>query len=540
MAKNPGPVKRGTRWYLRVRVPEDLVGRIGRKEISKSLGTGDHRKAKVRYLEERAKIERQFAAARDGLEALEEADIQRMVVQWFDGEDRQWAEADFAAFGNGQRDALDDAHDWEMTLLAGADAEVMPHVQAVADAILIGNGWPGRPHRVGAVTAVGVQIAEVDKTSRNYQSLVGHVRRAMLETARRHRARLGGSPAGLAFDQAFMGVGAGVGRQVTTPVPQVSSTAPPLTDVFEKWKAERKPVSKTAHEWATAIRRFTEVCGDLPVDAITTVNVRDFKDALLKLPAVTNKGLHGKTVRQIIAATKGNDVPTLSTGTVNKQLTAVRACRKNDYVETNVAAGLSVPKSKNACGRRLPYSANDMQVLLAGLGERRDKEPAKFWLPLLAAFTGARLEELGQLRVADVRCRDGTHFIDINEDEDGKRLKTRSSRREVPVHPELVRCGFLGHVEQCRSAGGGLLFPDLKPDVHGTLTGNWSKWWGHHARRRGVTDRRKVFHSFRHGFKQALERGGLITRFSRKFVATQSDVCFGNDPHAVKSVYMNV
>ncbi len=83
VAKNPGPVKRGTRWYLRVRVPEDLVGRIGKREISKSLGTGDHRKAKVRYLEERAKIERQFAAARVGLEALSEADIRRSCFSSF-------------------------------------------------------------------------------------------------------------------------------------------------------------------------------------------------------------------------------------------------------------------------------------------------------------------------------------------------------------------------------------------------------------------------------------------------------------------------
>ncbi len=54
-----------------------------------------------------------------------------------------------------------------------------------------------------------------------------------------------------------------------------------------------------------------------------------------------------------------------------------------------------------------------------------------------------------------------------------------------------------------------LMFPDLKPDVHGTLTGNFSKWWGHHARRRGVTDRRKVFHSFRHGLKEACRVAGV-------------------------------
>ena len=52
-------------------------------------------------------------------------------------------------------------------------------------------------------------------------------------------------------------------------------------------------------------------------------------------------------------------------------------------------------------------------------------------------------------------------------------------------------------------------FPDLKPDVHETLIGNFSKWWGHHARARGVTDRRNVFHSFRHGFKEASRAAGV-------------------------------
>ena len=507
MAKNPGPVKRGTRWYLRVRVPEDLVGRIGRREISKSLGTGDHRKAKVRYLEERAKIERQFAAARVGLEALSEADIRRMVARWFDCEDRQWAEADHSAFGNGQRDALDDARDWEGMLLVGADGEVMPHVQMVADAILIGNGWPGRPHRIGKITAAGVQIADVHKGSGNYQLLVGHVRRAMLEAARRRQARLGGGPAGQAVDHDFTGVGAGVARQATVPAQQAAGTAPPLTEIFEKWKAERKPSSKTAHEWTTAVRRFTEVCGDLPVDAITTANVREFKDALLMLPAVMKHNLRRKTMPQIIAAMKGHDVTRLSAGTVNKQLAAIKAllswCRKNGYVDPNVAAGLSVPTSKNANTGRLPYSVEDMQTLLEGLGEYKDKKPSRLWLPLLAAFTGARIEELGQLLVADVRRRDGIDYISLNDEDEDNSLKNRSSQREVPVHAELVRCGFLDYVEQRKLAGGGPLFPDLKRGCHKKLTASFSKWWGRYARQVGVTDPRKVFHSFRHAFKDA-------------------------------------
>jgi integrase len=206
-------------------------------------------------------------------------------------------------------------------------------------------------------------------------------------------------------------------------------------------------------------------------------------------------------------------VARLSARTVNKQLTAITTLlswsRKNGYVETNVAAGLKVPVSKNADDGRQPYSVDDMRTVLAGLDEHTDRKPSKYWLPLLAAFTGARLEEVGQLTVDDVRHRDGIDYIDINAVDEGKSLKTRSSRRQVPLHPELVRLGFLDHVERRRASGGGPLFPDLKPDNHGVQTGNFSKWWGRHARRRGIEDRRKTFHSFRHGFKQAIREAGV-------------------------------
>jgi integrase len=485
----------------------DLVDRVGRREIWKSLGTGDHRQAKARYPEERARIERQFAAARDGLEALSEADIRRMVCQWFDAHDRRWAEANFAATGYDLRDALDEAHDLEAGLRAGKDDDVMSHVQMVADNILIGNGWPGRPHQIGAIKAVGVQIADVDKTSDKYWSLVGQVRRAMLEAARRHRARLNGKTAGQVFDPAFMGVGAGAGRPTSTQDRETTVTAPPLTEILEKWKTERKPSSKTAHERTTAVRRFTEVCGDLPVDAITTASVRTFKDTLLMLPAGMKRELRRKTVPQIIAATKGRDVPKLSAETTNKQLGEIKAllswCRKNGYVETNVAAHMSVPKSKNASGG-LPYSGEEMNLLLAGLQEHRESASSKLWLPLLAAFTGARLEELGQLRAADVRQRDGIHYVSINDEGEGNSLKNRSSQREVPVHPELVRCGFLDHVAKRRSEGGGRLFPDLRRGSHGKLTAKFSQWWTKRGDELGVrVPRKKVFHSFRHSFKEA-------------------------------------
>src|SRR5687768_14137237 len=102
--------------------------------------------------------------------------------------------------------------------------------------------------------------------------------------------------------------------------------------------------------------------------------------------------------------------------------------------------------------RRLPYDAGDLKKLFSDEAvERRKGKPADEWLPFLALYTGGRLEELGQLRTADVREHDGVTYLAI-EGGDGKRIKNRSSRRRIPVHPELVGLGFLSFVARQRTA----------------------------------------------------------------------------------------
>ena len=43
----------------------------------------------------------------------------------------------------------------------------------------------------------------------------------------------------------------------------------------------------------------------------------------------------------------------------------------------------------------------------------------------------------------------------------------------------------------------------LDRSAPGRLGGNWGKWYGRYARRLGITNKAKVLHSFRHGFKDA-------------------------------------
>jgi integrase len=99
--------------------------------------------------------------------------------------------------------------------------------------------------------------------------------------------------------------------------------------------------------------------------------------------------------------------------------------------------------------------------------------------------------------------------LSITEDaSQNKRLKTNSSRRTVPLHPELVRLGFLAYVKKRIDDGGKdvPLFPLLRPGPAGGVAEAWSKWFGRYTRSIGITT--SVFHSFRHSFKDALRASG--------------------------------
>ena len=144
-------------------------------------------------------------------------------------------------------------------------------------------------------------------------------------------------------------------------------------------------------------------------------------------------------------------------------------------------------------------------LILASLPTEQES-PSKHWLPLLAMWTGARVEELCQLRVNDVGEEDGVWFIHIRGG-DGRSVKTYSATRKVPLHPELERLGFLSFVRG--QQGKPRLFSDLTAGPHGKYSHAFSKWWGRWTDSLGITDSRKTFHGFRHGMADALRRAGV-------------------------------
>ena len=139
------------------------------------------------------------------------------------------------------------------------------------------------------------------------------------------------------------------------------------------------------------------------------------------------------------------------------------------------------------------------------------------WLLVLAAYTGARLEELGGLEVRDVVERhaesEGRTPVIVIQPNAYRTLKTKQAKRTIPLHPDLERVGLWELVRHRRDdiQADRLLWPPHRGDrVAGKATDDFKEY----TETLGLYKPRiKVFHSFRHTFKTrargVMENGAL-------------------------------
>ncbi len=511
MRRNSWLFCRNGRYYLRARIPQDIISIIGKREIKKSLHTSDRNEALERLPPEAAEVSELFAAARRKLKAeverltpdLTDSEAKRLAYIWFRKRERESVEDAFQDPASNPA-ALEEARFLLGELLSGEDESlVIPLIQQTVDQMLIEAGFPSKPaskHPGPIQPAIKRRVPDIDKTSTVYQGLCDRIKRGMVENVRRQQQRLKGQPT-VTIDPAFH-------PEAT----ERAATGPLLSKILELWLAERQPPAQTERDWRLVVRRFTELHGDHSVDTISKAHVREFKDALLQIPKVLPRKIQKLPLPKILGATKGSNQLTLSAGAVTKQLKALQSLLSwsvaNGYLEHNVAMGITVAQAKEVADKRIAFDADDLQKIFAEIGQFRVRNPSGFWLPLLAAYTGARAGELIQLGANDICHRDGIDFISINV-ENGKSLKTKSSIREVPIHPELVKCGFLEYVAARRAAGDDRLFLELKRETSDRITEKFSKAFLRYRRSIGITDPRKVFHSFRHSFKEACRAASI-------------------------------
>lgn len=454
-------VRRGTVYYFRARVPAALQHAYGGKTaVVVSLHTKDRAEAKVRVLERSAELQREYqrALAASPLPLspgkrlyLSEQDIDRICA----GHREQILRGDHRDRIRGvSEDSAEVSGDLYESWLSTIKAALARGKTAIIEDALS-----------DALRALGVDVARGSDsyTLLAYRFLAAEVT-AYEDVMRRQR-----------------------GEYVETPAPRKPRST--LDDIVAYWAQQTEPRPATQADFQHVFRNFRSLHPTLAAEDVRKTHVIEYRDHLAA------QGRAPKTVQRHL----------------NHLHAAFQIAADSERVAFNPVTGVRPTQSKKRKEKsRLPFTNDELNKIFYSKVFTKQVRPkggggeAAYWLPLLALWTGARLEELAQLEPSDVREeREQGFYLDINDEGDEKRLKNRASLRRVPLHKELERLGFVEYVRSQKRSKKRYLFPDLRPDVKGNRSGNFSKWWARYLTFLGVTDSRKVFHSFRHGFVDA-------------------------------------
>ena len=513
MSKTSWLQRRGATYYLRAKVPLDIVDTFGKKEVVRSLKTKDLRVARERLKIEALQVDQEFAACRHKVDTAEvrtskisEDEIRRVVLIWFHQTDRDAAR-------RVQSSSYTDEE--QNTAVENLEIDISFNRDAT------------NPDTLSFVQAEMAKIQSEYKFSipfddARYSLLFSLVQRGLIERDRRKMKRITGDYAFHSFDPLFRTVSAD-GPSPELPVTR-SPTLAELVSEYETDPSRRDLSPKSITSYRVIFRALKELLGEEKrIDEISRDDCKRLRDVVMSLPPNATKRYSGMPLEDVAEKAKAEKLDVVSPGTVKSYLNSLSAlfnfAVREGYMNENPAAGIRGPRnSRKKKDARLPFSTAELKSIFSAplytgcVDDERHYAKAgtnkprrhRFWVPLISLYSGMRLNECCQLLVDDIKKVNGLDVIRVEGDEDeGKRTKNSNSDRYIPVHSELKKIGLLDYVAERRRSGEKKLFPNAPVGKDEYHSSPYSKWYGRFLKSVGVKSPRKSFHSLRHSFRDA-------------------------------------
>lgn len=333
---------------------------------------------------------------------------------------------------------------------------------------------------------------------------------------------------------------AGAAGQAKVQSPASENISAYIDPYFDNLPLEQRPKGKTLEQYRASIQTFIKIVGDKPLLQLGRKDANRFEDVIKKLPPNSTKLSNTRELSIDEVVELGLPPMSLTNAKniarrTNKFLRwAFR--REGTDAPFQLLDEVKVAKRAKGDNRRQVFTDDDLRLIFnpATLATGKQAKPYMFWVPLIALHSGMRINEIAQLLLSDLTVIDGidcfnvTDEPDPNDEEDKqeiarrKSVKTEAGKRVVPIHPKLIELGLLSYAHTLRHAGHTRLFPDLATENRDGPGQPASKQFGRYLNRLKLTDRRLVFHSFRHGAVENLRRHTDLPRELRKIVVGHS------------------
>lgn len=304
-----------------------------------------------------------------------------------------------------------------------------------------------------------------------------------------------------------------------------------------KHMARKQLQPRTIEATERTLKLLQLACGDIPVTRIDVRHVYRLWDVLRWAPPglMLRKDFASLTPEQSIEIGRANNVPAPAPATLELHRRFLVAFF-NQLVRTHaipfspmIAFG-EIKKdltSKPKQSERL-FNDEDLQKIFAQATyvPWARNHPHRWWAPLIGLYTGARVNEVCQLKLADIVEERGVWCIAIRKTDDDdlahkttgrsrQSLKGKGAVRTLPIAKPLLDAGFLDFVEDVRQTGHPRLFPHLSAGVNqktGETKARYSRGlldqFGRYLKTLGFPNG-VAFHAFRHTLATDLNYQGV-------------------------------
>jgi integrase len=485
-------VPKNGRFYFRIRIPDDLRLSFSKKEHSEAIGDLNKAQAEVRAAQLGAHWQARFLIERHhlGLAPSPPAPAPETPRQTREAtleEVKAVAALAARAVLHNDEEMRIDGMSW---LHQGADFGIgMPLDEAVREAIS-GRDMAGlKEPSADWLRSHGLELPDNEQLQRRaLYAWAQAMAKATAGSRQRDQGEAIETPPEPALPHSLTST-AGIDLK---PVDKPSHLLM-LRDVLEMWSNKgKRPSMKTIETATRVVGQFEEVCGNPPLEKLTRQHGLQFRDWLLS---------QGQSPRT--AADRLDYVSRLIRFEMNEQ----------QRIKVNPWATIRIEGSTDAVTVRKYIKPDRMATLFSiplfqgyALPEVKTAgRDAAYWIPLLGAFTGARVTELAQLLVTDIHKEDGLWCISIANELEWQSVKNAASRRHIPMHPELVRLGLPEYAEVLRMAGHERLFPMAPVSALNNAGGPFATWFSKLKIDIGWSSE-NTFHSFRHTIETMLKR----------------------------------
>lgn len=272
-----------------------------------------------------------------------------------------------------------------------------------------------------------------------------------------------------------------------------------ITALFEGYAAERKPKPATVKAWKRFIAELVTHLGHDDARAVKPDDIVAWKNKLLAGTTRSGAARSARTVRETyLASARAVFRWAVENRKLDRDPTDGIKVRGAEKARLRTEKGLTDAEAKTILRASLQTASSRLAP---------EHALARRWVPWLCAYTGARVNEITQLRAEDVAEIDGVWTIRITPEAGAVK---NNKARIVPLHDHLIEQGF---VEVAKKSKGPLFYDPVRH--RGGSDGNpqfkkvgerLAAW----VRELGITDKEVApNHGWRHRFKTVARRAKI-------------------------------